>query len=100
MVNKRINSKYLSSSGNTELKTRLFRILKHLPALQIGLVVSYKDNTSKVAQIALKCVFDKERVERVDIIGLSKKLNELTFFKAKYLEISKHCYNFALSKTK
>lgn len=64
MVNKRINSKYLSSSGNTELKTRLFRILKHLPALQIGLVVSYKDNTSKVAQIALKCVFDKERVEK------------------------------------
>ena len=34
------------------------------------------------------------------MIGLSKKLNELTFFKAKYLEISKHCYNFALSKTK
>ena len=32
------------------------------------------------------------------MIGLSKKLNELTFFKAKYLEISKHCYNFALSK--
>ena len=63
-INKRINSKYLSSSGNTELKTRLFRILKHLPALQIGLVVSYKDNTSKVAQIALKCVFDKERVEK------------------------------------
>ena len=64
MVNKRINSKYISSSGNTELKTRLFRILKYLPALQIGLVVSYKDNTSKVAQIALKCIFDKERVEK------------------------------------
>ena len=64
MVNKRINSKYISSSGNTELKTRLFRILKYLPALQIGLAVSYKDNTSKVAQIALKRVFDKERVEK------------------------------------
>ena len=59
MVNKRINSKYLSSSGNTELKTRLFRILTHLTSLQIGLVLSYKGNTSKVAQIALKCVFDK-----------------------------------------
>ena len=65
-INKRINSKYLSSSGNTELKTRLFRILKHLPALQIGLVVSYKGNTSKVAQIALKCVFDKERVDVIN----------------------------------
>ena len=64
MVNKRINSKYISSSGNTELKTRLFRILKHLPALQIGLVLSYKGDTSKVAQIALKCVFDK-----VDLIN-------------------------------
>lgn len=58
-VNKLIHSKYLSSSGNTKLKTRLFRILKHLTALQIGLVVSYKGNTSQVAQIALKCVFDK-----------------------------------------
>lgn len=80
MVNKRINSKYLSSSGNTELKTRLFRILKHLPALQIGLVVSYKDNTSKVAQIALKCVFDKERVENAnnyeDMFDLINRLSE------------------------
>ena len=58
-INKLIHSKYLSSSGNTKLKTRLFRILKHLTALQIGLVVSYKGNTSQVAQIALKCVFDK-----------------------------------------
>lgn len=58
-VNKLIHSKYISSSGNTKLKTRLFRILKHLTALQIGLVVSYKGNTSQVAQIALKCVFDK-----------------------------------------
>lgn len=58
-VNKLIHSKYLSSSGNTKLKTRLFRILKHLTALQIDLVVSYKGNTSQVAQIALKCVFDK-----------------------------------------
>lgn len=58
-VNKLIHSKYLSSSGNTKLKTRLFRILKHLTALQIGLVVSYKGNTSQVAQIALKCVFGK-----------------------------------------
>ena len=58
-VNKLIYSKYISSSGNTKLKTRLFRILKHLTALQIGLVVSYKGNTSQVAQIALKCVFDK-----------------------------------------
>ena len=63
-INKLIYSKYISSSGNTKLKTRLFRILKYLPALQIGFVVSYKDNTSKVAQIALKCVFDKERVEK------------------------------------
>lgn len=58
-INKLIHSKYLSSSGNTKLKTHLFRILKHLTALQIGLVVSYKGNTSQVAQIALKCVFDK-----------------------------------------
>ena len=58
-VNKLIHSKYISSSGNTKLKTRLFRILKHLTALQIGLVVSYKGNTSQVAKIALKCVFDK-----------------------------------------
>lgn len=58
-VNKLIHSKYLSSSGNTKLKTHLFRILKHLTALQIGLVVSYKGNTSQVAQIALKCVFGK-----------------------------------------
>ncbi len=58
-INKLIHSKYISSSGNTKLKTRLFRILKHLTALQIGLVVSYKGNTSQVAQIALKCVFDK-----------------------------------------
>ena len=58
-INKLIHSKYLSSSGNTKLKTRLFRILKHLTALQIDLVVSYKGNTSQVAQIALKCVFDK-----------------------------------------
>ena len=58
-VNKLIHSKYISSSGNTKLKTRLFRILKHLTALQIGLVLSYKSDTSKVAQIALKCVFDK-----------------------------------------
>ena len=58
-VNKLIHSKYISSSSNTKLKIRLFRILKHLTALQIGLVVSYKGNTSQVAQIALKCVFDK-----------------------------------------
>lgn len=32
--------------------------------------------------------------------SIKKKLNELTFFKAKYLEISKNCYNFALSKKK
>lgn len=56
-VNKLIHSKYLSSSGNTKLKTRLFRILTHFTALQIGLVLSYKGNTSQVAQIALKCVF-------------------------------------------
>lgn len=58
-INKLIYSKYISSSGNTKLKTRLFRILKHLTALQIGLVLSYKGDTSQVAQIALKCVFDK-----------------------------------------
>ena len=58
-INKLIHSKYLSSNGNTKLKTRLFRILKHLTALQIGLALSYKGDTSKVAQIALKCVFDK-----------------------------------------
>ena len=75
MVNKRINSKYLSSSGNTELKTRLFRILKHLPALQIGLVVSYKGNTSKVAQIALKCFFDKDRVEKDKIPLIEEEIN-------------------------
>ena len=74
-INKLIHSKYLSSTGNTELKTRLFRILKHLPALQIGLVVSYKDNTSKVAQIALKCVFDKERVEKDKIPLIEEEIN-------------------------
>ncbi len=58
-INKLIYSKYLSSSDNTKLKTRLFRILKHLTTLQIGLVVSYKGNTSQVAQIALKCVLTK-----------------------------------------
>ncbi len=63
-INKRINSKYLSSSGNTELKTRLFRILKYLPALQIGFVVSYKDNTSKVAQIALNVFLIKKELKR------------------------------------
>ena len=62
-INKLIQSKYLSSSDNTDLKTRLFRIVSHLPALQIGLVVSYKANRSKVAQIELKCVFDKDTVE-------------------------------------
>ena len=35
-INKLIQSKYLSSSGNTELKTRLFRILSHLPAFLIS----------------------------------------------------------------
>ena len=59
-INKLIHSKYLSSNGNTKLKTRLFRILKHLTALQIGLVVSYKDNTSKVAQIALNAFLTKK----------------------------------------
>ena len=34
----------------------------------------------------------------MSLIGLSKKLSELTFLNTKYLEISKHCYNFALSK--
>lgn len=63
-INKLIQSKYPSSNDNTDLKTRLFRIVSHLPALQIGLVVSYKGNTSKVAQIALQCVFDKDRVEK------------------------------------
>ena len=58
-INKLIYSKYISSSGNKKLKTRLFRILKHLTALQIGLVLSYKGDMSQVAQIALKCVFDK-----------------------------------------
>ena len=65
-VNKLIHSKYLSSSGNTKLKTRLFRILKYLTTLQIGLVLSYKSDTSKVAQIALKCVFDKEMVDLIN----------------------------------
>lgn len=64
-VNKLIHSKYLSSSGNTKLKTRLFRILTHLTALQIGFVLSYKGDMSQVAQIALKCVFDK-----VDLINM------------------------------
>ena len=59
-VNKLIHSKYLSSSGNTKLKTRLFRILKHLTALQIGFVVSYKSDTSKVAQIALNAFLTKK----------------------------------------
>ena len=78
-LNKLIQNKYLSSSGNTELKTRLFRILSHLPALQIGLVVSYKGNTSKVAQIALKCVFDEERVEKDKIPLIEEEVN--SYFK-------------------
>ncbi len=32
------------------------------------------------------------------MIGLSKKLSELTFLNTKYLEISKTCCIFALSK--
>lgn len=78
-INKLIQSKYLSSNGNTELKTRLFRILSHLPALQIGLVVSYKGNTSKVAEIALKCVFDEERVEKDKIPLVENEIN--SYFK-------------------
>ena len=74
-INKLIQSKYLSSSGNTELKTRLFRILSPLPAFQISLVVSYKDNTSKVAQIALKCTFDKDRVEKDKIPLIENEIN-------------------------
>ena len=74
-INKLIQSKYLSSSGNTELKTRLFRILSHLPAFQISLVVSYKANTSKVAQIALKCTFDKDRVEKDKIPLIENEIN-------------------------
>ena len=74
-INKLIHSKYLSSTGNTELKTRLFHILNHFPALQIGLVVSYKGNTSKVAQIALKCFFDKDRVEKDKIPLIEEEIN-------------------------
>ena len=78
-INKLIQSKYLSSSGSTELKTRLFRILSHLPDLQIGLVVSYKGNTSKVAEIALKCVLDENRIERDKIPLIENEIN--SYFK-------------------
>ena len=80
-VNKLIHSKYISSSGNTKLKTRLFRILKHLTALQIGLVLSYKGNTSQVAQIALKCVFDKVDLNNMLAEDVSQVKNDFQYEK-------------------
>ena len=80
-INKLIYSKYISSSGNTKLKTRLFRILKHLTALQIGLVVSYKGNTSQVAQIALKCVFDKVDLNNMLAEDVSQVKNDFQYEK-------------------
>lgn len=74
-INELIQSKYLSSIGNTELKTPSFRILSHLPAIQISLVVSYKGNTSKAAQIVLKCVFDEERIEKDKIPLFENEIN-------------------------
>ena len=38
-------------------------------------MVSYKGNTSKVAQIALKCFFDKDRVEKDKIPLIEEEIN-------------------------
>lgn len=79
-INQALENKFLNRFGTSELKTRLFSVLSHLPDVQMRLVVSCSPDTNKVAEIALKCVFENSTIPKDKIEELNNVVE--SYFKS------------------